>query len=347
MSDPDAQPLISVVIPNYNGAPFISACLASLLQQTYNKYELFVVDNASQDASLEVIERVAPQACVLQQNHNLGFAGGVNAGIRRARGDWIAILNNDTEVAPDWLEQCANAIAEHPEAAFLACRILDFTRREHIYSAGDCFLRAGIGYRRGQERRDCETYQRDSEIFSACGCAAVFRRSVLVEAGGYDENFFAYFEDVDLGLRLCATGHRGRYISGAVVYHRGGSTSGGEFSQIAVRLRTRNSLLLLLKNLPGEALWRWSPMILAAQISWLARVVMHWRLASYLRGLVSVFPMVPAMFEARRNMRRLGRQASRRLQDAVLEAESMARGDFTSSEAEWPSTFLRWYFRLF
>jgi GT2 family glycosyltransferase len=340
-------PLISIVIPNHNGAGYLETCLRSLRAQISENIEIVVVDNASQDQSVEVVQTSAPGAVLLRENRNLGFAGGVNAGIRSSRGEWIAVLNNDTEVAADWLAECANAIQNHPEASYFACKILDFSDRTRIYSAGDCFLRMGIGYRRGQEQKDRPDFSMESEIFSASGCAAVYRKQVLEETGGFDERFFAYLEDVDLGLRLQAAGNRGYYIPGAIVYHHGAATSGGEFSQLAVRLRTRNSLLLLLKNMPILFLLRCMPMIAGAQLSWLLRAVAHKRLGSYLRGLAGAIRLAPAMIRDRAVLRRRCQKSRRDFWQKILQSESQARSDFSPAPAETNSVFLKWYFRLF
>ncbi len=341
------EPLVSVVIPNYNGAGIIEACLASLQRQTYRKVEILVVDNASRDDSIEIIRRLAPQAIVRSQKANLGFAGGVNAGVRTARGEWIAVLNNDTEVAANLLEEVVSAIDRHPDAAFLACRILDFDNRERLYSAGDCFLRAGLGYRRGQELPDCPRYHQEKEVFSASGCAAIFRKSVFEKVGGYDERFFAYLEDVDLGLRLQAAGYRGYFIPKAEVFHRGGATSGGEFSPLAVRLRTRNAVLVFLQNLPARVFWRCLPTIAAGQAAWLFRAAIRGRLWSYLRGLAGVLPLVSAALVRRRSLQPLWRESPNRLWEAIQRSESMAREDFSPGNIEINSLFLKWYFRLF
>jgi GT2 family glycosyltransferase len=340
-------PLISIVLPNYNGARFIESCLRSLQSQTYTKIEIVVVDNASKDQSAEIIRAVAPEAILLREAHNLGFAGGANAGIRACHGEWIAILNNDTEAAEDWLAECINAMQRQPDATFLAGRILEFSDRGRLFSAGDCYLRAGIGYRRGQERRDCEEFQRECEIFAASGCASLFRRTVLEEMNGYDEDFFAYLEDVDLGLRLQAAGYRGYYVPQAKVYHHGAGTSGGEFSPLAVRLRTRNSLLLLLKSVPAMIALRCLPMIFAAQASWLFRVIAHKRLISYLRGLGGAFFLAPVMIEKRAGLRPYWRKSRRNLWQRILQSESLARKDFPSIDLKPISLFLKWYFRLF
>jgi hypothetical protein len=338
---------ISIVIPNYNGAAYLEKCLSSILRQARAAKEILVVDNASTDDSVLVVQRVAPTARILRQQHNLGFAGAANAGIRHAQGDWIAILNNDTEVAGAWLGECAAAIERHPDTAFLACRILDYKKRHLVFSAGDCILRAGIGYRRGQELPDCSRYDEEIEVFSACGGAALYRKSALEESEGFEELFFAYLEDVDLGLRLQAAGHCGYYAPLAVVYHHGAATSGGEFSPLAVRLRTRNSVLLLVKSMPGRVLWRCLPMILAAQASWFVRTMLRGRGLSYLRGIMDAFPMLPEMLKRRTRLRLYWRSSVSRLWQSILRSEALAREDFLGASGDKISLFLKWYFKLF
>jgi GT2 family glycosyltransferase len=343
----DAPPLISVVIPNYNGAAYLASCLSSLVRQDRSDFEVLVVDNASSDDSVERARRAAPGAVILRQERNLGFAGGANAGVRAASAEWVAILNNDTEVPGEWLAQCADAVSRHPDAAFLTCRILDFGRRELVYSAGDCFLRAGIGYRRGQEQQDRPEYDAEGEAFAACGCAALYRKSVLESIGGYDERFFAYMEDVEMGLRLQALGLRGYYVPGARVYHHGAATTGGEFSPLSVTLRTRNSLLVLLKSIPAKILLRSIPMILLSQVFWLARVIRHGRILSYLRGLAGAFTMAPAMLSSRTELSRQWDSGTvERLWQAIVRSEAAARADCSSS-SDCASLFLKLYFRLF
>ena len=221
------------------------------------------------------------------------------------------------------------------------------SNRDRIYGAGDCFVRAGIGYRRGQEQPDQARYHVEEEIFSTCGCAALYRKPALEEREGFDERFFAYLEDVELGLRLQTAEHRGWYVPGAVVYHHGGATSGGEFSPLAVRLRTRNALLLILKSLPGRIIARCALRIAFAQLFWLARVIAHGRLWSYLRGLAGVLRLMPAMLAARKSMKHAGGRTAERLWAAILRSEAMARRDVVERQGVRSSMFLDWYFRLF
>lgn len=345
---PNDLPLISVVIPNYNGVAYLAPCLLSLARQSRSDFEVLVVDNDSSDASVETVRRLAPRAVVLRQDRNLGFAGAANAGVRAAAAEWIAVLNNDTEVSTEWVEKCAEGISRHPDAVFLACRILEFGRRDRVYSVGDCFLRAGIGYRRGQEQRDRPEYDAEGEVFSACGCAALYRKSALEFVGGYDDRLFAYMEDVELGLRLQAAGLRGFYLPAARVYHHGAATGGGEFSPLSVALRTRNSLLLLLKSVPAEILVRCVPMVLASQVFWLGRVIRHGRVFSFLRGLAGALRLAPAMLRSRSELRRQwSSSVIERLWTAIVRSEAVARVDCGSSASDCPSFFLRFYFRLF
>jgi GT2 family glycosyltransferase len=339
-------PLISVIIPNHNGSAYLGNCLRSLHSQSHRQAEIIVVDNASRDESLEIARAIFPEALLLRNDRNLGFAGAVNEGIRSAHGNWVAVLNNDTEVSANWLSECARAIEDHPDAVFFACRILQFADRNRIYSAGDCYLRAGIGYRRGQDLEDREDFRRECRIFSASGCAALYHKRILESLGGFDERFFAYFEDVDLGLRLQAAQHHGYYLPGAEVFHHGGATSGGEFSRMAVRLRTRNSLLLLLKSTPGRFLFRCAPMIILAQLWWIFRVLAHWRLGSYLRGLAEACLLSRAMIRDRAKMRPAWKSSMPGVWEGILDSESLAREDFVAGR-ERNSLFLRFYFWLF
>jgi GT2 family glycosyltransferase len=341
------RPFISVIIPNYNGAAYIETCVHSLLRQTFRNFEIIIVDNASSDGSAARATALAPSAKLLRSATNLGFAAAVNSGVAAARGEWVALLNNDTEVSASWLAECVAGIERHADAAFLASRILDFRERDRVYSAGDCFLRAGIGYRRGQELEDRDEFHVECEVFAPCGCSALYRKSVLQAVGGFDESFFAYLEDVELGLRLRAAGHKGYFVPGAEVFHVGGGTSGGEFSPLAVRLRTRNALLLILKALPGRILLCCAPMILTSQLFWVARVIARKRLLSYLLGLAGVLPLAPQALRHRRELRRLWKESRGRLWTDIVRSEELARRDFRVPAAQRASLFLRLYFRVF
>jgi GT2 family glycosyltransferase len=347
MSSESNLPLISIVIPNYNGSRYLESCLKSLAVQSCKEFEIIIVDNGSTDNSVEIVRAVAPEAILLPQKRNLGFAGGANAGIRSSRATWVALLNNDTEVAQDWVLQCTKAIQAHPEASFLACRVLHYNDRSRVYSAGDCFLRAGIGYRRGQEQPDRNEFLQEREVFSASGCAALYRKTALEEIGLFDERFFAYLEDVELGLRLQSRGYHGRYAPRAEVYHHGATTSGGEFSRLSVYMRTRNSLLILLKSIPFTILMRCLPMIILGQLSWMFRAAAHGRILDYLRGLGGAFLLAREMIRDRAAARRHWRNSKLQFWQRILNSEALARKEFTAGPGNSVSLFLKWYFLLF
>jgi GT2 family glycosyltransferase len=170
---------------------------------------------------------------------------------------------------------------------------------------------------------------------------------VLRKAGGYDERFFAYLEDVDLGLRLQAAGYRGYYVPEAEVYHHGAATSGGEFSPLSVRLRTRNSLFLLFKSVPAAILLRCLPMIFLAQLSWMMRAAAHRRMAAYVRGMGEAVLSAPAMIRERAGLRPHWRKSRSQLWMEILKSEALARRDFALPRSEPLSLFLKWYFRIF
>lgn len=180
-------PLLSVIIPNWNGAAHLPTCLEALRRQTYPHREILVVDNGSTDGSLSLLARY-PEVRVLALGRNRGFAGAVNAGIRAARGEILVLLNNDTEAAPTWLEALAAAFARHPDAGLLASKILLFDRREVFHSAGDYYRVDGIPGNRGVWEPDVGQYDREEEVFSACGAAAAYRRALLEDIGLFDED---------------------------------------------------------------------------------------------------------------------------------------------------------------
>ncbi len=337
---------VSVIVPNFNGAGFLGRCLDSLAAQSHPAHEVIVVDNGSSDGSPEIAERWAPLVRVLRRKANSGFAAAANAGARSAGGEWLGLLHNDTEADPNWLSACLETAARHPESAFVASRIMDFGDRSLVFSSGDCFLKAGIGYRRGQGQALRPDHLEEIEVFAPSGCATLFRRNVFQESGGYEECFFAYLEDVDLAVRLQAAGRHGWYSPSAIVYHIGAATSGGEFSRLSVRLRTRNSLLLLLRNYTAGMAFRFLPQIFISQTFWLARVISRRRLLSYIRGLGSALRLAPSALAARKRLEVSSPVAETRLQEAILESEALARRDVAAGTNELSSSFLRLYFGL-
>lgn len=301
-------PGIDVIIPNYNGKQFLAACLASLAGQSYPLVRVIVVDNGSSDGSLAWLNEHYPDVHCLSLPENRGFSAAVNAGIEAASSPWIFLLNNDTELPVDCLEQLILAAEKHPEFDFFSPKMLSFAERTVLDGAGDGYLRGGAGYRLGTMEPDGPPYDQPDPIFGACAGAVLYRRSVFERIGLFDEDFFAYLEDVDLNLRMNRAGIRGYFIPQAVVYHIGSATTGSKINSFTVRLSTRNSFLVLLKNYPFSFFIRFFPVICIYQGCWLLFSLKKGQFAAYCKGLGQVAGLAFAMrrkFYASRKKARL------------------------------------------
>jgi GT2 family glycosyltransferase len=307
-------PLVSVIIPNWNGVRHLPTCLSSLRHQTYPNLEVILVDNASTDESVVLVGRDYPEVVLLQLDENLGLTGGINRGIQLARGEIIVPLNNDTEVAPTWAEALVIALLEHPDAGMAASKILLFDRRDILHSAGDAYGVDGIPINRGVWEKDAGQFDDDVYIWGGCGGAVAYRRAMLDDIGLLDEDLFMYCEDVDLNWRAQLTGYRCVFAPRAVVYHHLSATGGGE---IASFYTGRNTLWVLVKNYPGELLRRhWLTVVRAqlniAQDAFKARhsVAARARLRGQLAGLLGL----PRWLRKRRQV-----QARRKVSNQVIE----------------------------
>jgi len=262
-------PLVSVIIPTWNGASLLPACLGALRAQTYAPLEVIVVDNASTDQTVSLLRERYAEVKLIVLPENRGLTGAVNAGIRAAAGEIIALLNNDAEAEPGWVAALVAALAAHPEAGSVASKMLLYDRREVLNSAGDTYGCDGLPANRGVWERDAGQYDQAVEVFGACGGAVAYRRRMLDEIGPFDEELFMYCEDVDMAWRAQIAGYRCVFAPAARVYHRLSATGGGK---IASYYTGRNTLFVLAKDYPPALLRRYWPRILAAQlrIAWAA-----------------------------------------------------------------------------
>lgn len=242
--------LFSVIILNWNGKHLLEECLSSIHSQSYRNFETIVVDNGSTDGSADwVKERWEETVTPVPLSSNLGFAGGNNAGIRIARGRYVILLNNDTAVDPGWLAALADAVRRHPDAGMFTPKILNYYRRDEIDNTGHMIYPDGIARGRHRLEKDDGRFDGEGEALWPSGCAGVYKKGMLEEIGLLDESFFAYGEDVDLGLRGRWAGYRCIYVPSAVVYHKYSATSGAYSTQKAF-LAERNRLWVLFKNFP-------------------------------------------------------------------------------------------------
>jgi GT2 family glycosyltransferase len=327
------SPHVTVVVPNWNGERLLNLCLSSLRGQSFKDFETVLADNGSTDNSVEFVAQNFPEVRVVRLEENRGFSTAVNAGIKASsNAEHVALLNNDTEVDPGWLEALVRAAERHPEAGLFASKLVDFDDRRVLDGAGDALRKSGLPYRIGHGEIDRGQFDREAFVFGACAGAALYRRSLFDEIGLFDEDFFSYCEDGDISFRAQLAGYRCVYVPGSVVYHMGGASTGGKRSPTATRLGTQNSLNLLVKNLPAPLGWKMLPSLLAGQLLRLATAVVFrgGLLRAYLSGLAGVWRLLPQMLKKREEIqkrRRVSEDYVRQLlkESSRLTAESQRR----------------------
>jgi GT2 family glycosyltransferase len=327
----DHEPLIEVIIPNWNGKPMLEHCLSSLRQQTYSNFRVTVVDNGSRDGSIELVETSFPEVRLIRLHYNSGFSVAVNKGIELSRAPWLLLLNNDMEVAADCLEKLGLAVEQYPHFHVFALKMMDFHQRQFIDGAGDAVLRGGVGYRLGTMERDREEYQKDRESFGACAGAGLYSQGFFAKVGLFDADFFAYLEDVDLNMRARRHGLRCMFIAAAIVYHIGSASSGSKINRLTVRLSTRNNLHVLAKNYPLRLCMLFFPAIVVYQLAWMLFCVKKCMLLPYLAGLYEGLRMLPHFLKKGRVLRKSGDLISPGIFAAMIKtAEREAVGSIMS-----------------
>jgi GT2 family glycosyltransferase len=266
---------VAAVIPHYNRRDLLEPLFASLRAQTRPFDEIILVDNGSSDDSATLATSLG--AKVLRVDSNEGFAKAVNRGIASTQADWIAILNNDVTLAPDWLEILLKA-----SASFATGKTLSASDHSTIDGTFDEISRAACALRCGSGKPDSPTWNQPRTIRFAPMTAALFRRNLFTDLGLLDETFGSYLEDVDFGIRCALAGHQGEYIPSAIAYHRGSATR-GPWNSDTVKQIARNQILLTVKHFQGEPLWP----IVVGQMLWGMVAFRHLRGVSYLCGKIS------------------------------------------------------------
>ncbi len=315
MSSTSGAPRVSVIIPTYNGLALLRPCLDALRRQTYRDFEVLVVDNASSDGTVEMLRRDYPEVRVLALGTNGGYTVGCNAGMRAARGDLLVMLNNDTEAETNWLSALVDALERHPEAGSAASRMMIYGDRTKIHSAGDLYRVNGIPDSRGVWQPYGPPFDQECLVFGACGGAAMYRRAMIEEIGGFEERFFMYCEDVDLNWRAQLAGWKCIYVPEAVIYHHLSATGGGKLASYYVG---RNTLWVIARNYPIALLRRYWRQILAAQWAVARSALRAWRgtaARARLRGQVVGLLTCWRWVGARRSI-----QARRRVSDEYIES---------------------------
>ena len=311
--------MLTAVVLNYNGRQLLEALLPSIEAQSLSGLKVVVVDNGSSDDSVSWLERERPELEIVRLAENIGVTAALNVCLRAADTEFVALLNNDVQLDPDCLGELVNALRAHPEAGSAGGKLLDFEQRGVIDGAGDTLTWRGNGHRRGHGEPDRGQYDEPRAILGACGGAAVYRRSALQEVGLFDEDFYAFFEDVDWSLRAQVAGFQCRYVPSAVAYHMGSATIGrglGDFSRYHL---WRNGIWLVGKSLPARALLRHAHQLAFGQALNLAVAVRDRKLGIWLRSWRDALRATPALWRKRRAV-----QSSRRVNARELEARIVA-----------------------
>ncbi|KAB1438212.1 glycosyltransferase family 2 protein [Candidatus Galacturonibacter soehngenii] len=241
--------MVSIVIPNYNGIEFIANCLQSLQNQSFENYEIIVVDNASSDRSTMYIKEKFPEVKLIELDKNYGFSKAVNEGIKQSASKYVILLNNDTTVDEYFVEELVKVMEESKQIFSCQAKMLQMYDSSRIDDAGDYYCSLGWAFARGKGKSSL-LYQENAKIFAACAGAAIYRREVFDQIGYFDEAHFAYLEDIDIGYRARIHGYKNRYAAKSVVYHAGSGSSGSRYNEFKVDLASRNSIFLIYKNMP-------------------------------------------------------------------------------------------------
>ena len=318
------------MVVNWNRKELLRACLRSLAQQTGVTSEIIVVDNGSADGSPDMAEHEFGVQ-VIRNRENRGFCAANNQGIAAAKGEFIALLNNDAEAEPRWLASLHAACSRAPSVGMAASKVLVWEDPRRIDKAGHLIFPDGQNRGRGTGALDTGQFDREEEVLWPDGCAAIYRKQMLDEIGGFDEDFFAYGDDAELGLRARIAGWTCLYTPGAVVRHHRGATLGKDSAR-RLELIERNRVLLALKLFPWSLLWL-NPFFYAARLLaglWMSHhgagdtahfPGMHgkWLMSlALLRGDLAALRMAPRMLRKRARMKSIRKMTSRQLRRLIL-----------------------------
>lgn len=284
-------------------------------KQSFQDFEVIVVDNGSTDGSIRYIAGNYPEVGIIPLPRNFGFSRAVNEGIKVSKGKYIALLNNDTETDPGWLKELYHALERDPELGFCASKMINYYHRDTLDGAGDCFPRSCHPFKRGTGKKLSEEYNVAQLVLGACAGAAVYKKELFETVGYFDEDFFAYFEDVDLSFRAQLLGFKCLYVPTAIVYHIGGGTSEAknidfnESKEILKKeklrektfLLARNRIYIIIKNVPSVLILRYLPYIIGgSMISFGYHLFKSGHIKQFLSGVFRGITDMPRFLQKRK-----------------------------------------------
>lgn len=308
-----------IVIPNWNGREFIGETLQSLEKQSA---DVLVVDNGSVDGSVDYLEQKFPNIILLKEPRNLGFAGGVNIGIRYALAHnykYVALFNNDALAGENWLRTLVNATNTHSKTGIVTGKLM-LMDKKHLDSTGDFYSTIGMPFPRGRHEKDIGQYDEAEEVFGGSGGASLYKTELFKEIGLFDEDFFAYFEDVDISFRAQLAGWKVWYEPRAVAYHRLSATSSqlGTFSYYHT---IKNFLLLYDRNMPTILYWKYLPLFMYQFARMFAGSIKHGLFFVFMRAVIRVLLLTPKTLRLRSRRRSLCRVSVAQIDRSLYHAK--------------------------
>jgi GT2 family glycosyltransferase len=251
---------VSVIIPNFNGKHFLNNCLTSLIDQKDYINEVIIIDNGSSDGSqefiknkikdnLNIMDDINFKINLIENKKNLGFSTAVNQGIKYSICELVFLINNDVELDKDCIPNLIKCVISRDDIFSASSKMIQSDNRDLIDDAGDEYTIFGWTKKIGNNK-NVANYTHSREIFSSCGGAALYKKAIFNEIGYFDENFFAYMEDVDIGYRALIEGYKNVYCPDARVFHIGSGTSGSKYNKFKIKLAARNNVFVPYKNMP-------------------------------------------------------------------------------------------------
>ncbi len=290
---------ITVILPYWNSNDHLDNCLNSLAKQTLKPTQVIIVNDGSQNFPSDLNTHALPVEIIHLPTH-VGFAKANNEAIKNVQSEWVALLNIDAFPEPRWLEHLAKAIKTHPEYSCFASKQLQYHNPHLIDGAGDNYHFSGLIWRRGFNLSAESVPDTPCEVFSPCAAAALYSRKAFEEVGGFDEDFFSYVEDVDLGFRLRLRGNRCLYVPLAVVHHVGSGSTGGRHSDFAIYYGHRNLVWAFFKNMPLPLLLITLPYHLLMNVITLLRFSLRGRAKVICKAKYDAIKGLPQIWQKRK-----------------------------------------------
>lgn len=339
---------VTIAIPSLHRPDLTARCIEFIQKQTLpaDSWEIVVIENEAQPGQM-LPDPLPPNTRRIELPDNEGTTGSINRAVAATESRYVLLLNNDVELAPDYLEKLVEALDRDAQIGFVSGKLLRANQRTHLDGAGDAMLMAGAAYRLGNFDRDDGRLDRAMPVLSGCGAAVLYRREAFVQSGGLDLDFFAYLDDLDLALRAQLLGYGGFYLPDAIAYHIGSATLGDTLHPRVIEYVTRNQIFLLVKDYPQEVFRRLRSRIFAYQVLWALFAVRNGGFRAYWRGLRSGLGNRDSMRRKHAELIALRRINDDEFLQELRDSERQIYEWQQSRPPQERSALLKIYFRLF